>query len=133
MTDEVQLSQDVAAAKMLKRSVNLCPSADVGMNVKLKLDKVDRGPADSPAILCVVLEKREDSAVKLGCSKGRLQGWWFSNSYAIVKQSILQAENVPNQEFQSLRTANGSISQFGTQGHVHCNCTKGGVTNERAC
>ena len=113
---------------MIRLAQEKAPIAAVGDNVSLAIDKVDHGPCDMPSIVC--LEVFDDGSVKLGCRKDVLEGRYFCNQYRLNKAKTIAVEDVPNMTFKSVWALNGAISQFGTQGHLHCNCS-GNCLNEK--
>jgi hypothetical protein len=122
MRKSVDRLQEKAAASMMRKSVLRAPPSKVGDTVSLLVDKVDRGPTDPPSLVCVVLQQHDDGSVTLGCRAGRLAGKFHRNCYKICPESILSAEEVPDNEIFSVRNAVAELSKFNGHGYTRCGC-----------
>ena len=93
----------------------------VGDSVMLRVPKVDRGPTDSPNLICVILREKND-VFQVGCEKGIIKGWYGPETLIPMKTSFLRTSDVDGNIFLSLRHRHAVSKTTGGQGYTKCNC-----------
>ena len=96
-------------------------SAAVGQTVGLRIPNVDRGKADLPNILAVVI-KEDTGFYTLGTRAGTLKSKYTCIEFEVCRSFLLQIEDVPDKTV-SLRKAVAELSSGGGQGYLRCDCT----------
>ena len=120
--------QEALAKRMVRDSDNRLQPLQVGDNVRVPVDRVDRGRADPPYLTGVVTELVHDK-YRVGTSSGTLNQLFARSQLEKCKQVHLAPEDVADPVL-SVRSANAAQSIGGGQGHERCTC-KGGCKNNR--
>jgi len=117
---DVDLRQSEAAGQMIHSNMKL-RSAEVGQTVRLRIPNVDRGKADLPNILAVVLEE-DEGFYSLGSLAGKLMYKYTCNEFEVCRSFLIKIADVPDKNI-SLRKAVAELSLGGGQGFLRCDCT----------
>ncbi|CAJ0947559.1 unnamed protein product, partial [Mesorhabditis belari] len=121
-------SQQKQADKMLEKSKNRFGPVEVGMTVRLPIDVVNRPKIGHASLFGLVLSS-EEGLYQIGTKNEVLQQKLTQNQFEPANNNFLSADDVPSQN-TTFRSAIGTESLSGTQGHKHCNCPNG-CTNGR--
>lgn len=133
---------------MLKSTENRYGHVEVGANVRIPIDAVDRGKTDPRNVLGVVMENN-GGYYKIGTQhgfffskinlnknekyKGVLSHKLVRTAFATTGANHISLEDVPlTSTAISLRAASKASSQHGGQGFKHCNC-QSGCANRCGC
>jgi hypothetical protein len=121
------------AKKMLDRSVAKLKVLEVGDNVLVPVSEFDRGRADPPNLIGIVLRK-ETKGYKIGTRAGVLQGIFARNQIEMTRYKGLKADMVQDQEKElSVRTAVRALSIGKGQGKKRCTCKTGCISARCSC
>ena len=117
--------------KMCRDSDRRLPPLQIGDNVRVPVDKVDRGPLDPPNLIGVVTEHVHDK-YRIGTSSGMLNQAFSRSQVEKCKNVFITPEDVPD-PVHSVRSANAADSIIGGQGHDRCTCQQGCKDNRCKC
>ncbi|CAJ0926936.1 unnamed protein product, partial [Mesorhabditis belari] len=118
--------QEKQAEKMLLASKQRFHPVNVGDNVRITIDPVDR-PKIGHRNLMVV-----DDLYSIGTTNGVLPQMFSRNQLHPCETEFISVADVPDRT-TSFRAAVGESSVHGKQGHRHCLCTGGCSSNRCAC
>lgn len=98
-----------AAAKMLIYSRKNSPVLNIGDCVLLSVPKVDRGQADPPNIICIIIDQR-NGVNQLACKNGIINGWFGSENLSKAGATFISLDEVNKEKQLSIREAIGLTS-----------------------
>ena len=127
----VSNSQEAAAKRMTADSDKRLAPFSVGENVRIPVDKVDRGLLDHPYMIGVITEKKHGN-YKVGTTSGTLNQMFSRSQIDSCPHQFITSEQVPDKVL-SVRSANAAQSIGSGQGLVRCICLQGCKNNRCKC
>ena len=109
------------AKRMLTRSCRSLRTVNVGDNVAVPVSEFDRGKADPPNVIGVVLEMDETDGYTIGTRQGIIRGKLARNQFEFIQYKGLSPEDISSTVL-SLREIVRAQSLCGGQGYRRCHC-----------
>lgn len=108
---------------MVNGSVKKLPSLSVGDTVILSIPWNDHGGLDFATITVIIVQIKRD-VYQLGTRDGIINGWFPVTEMTKAGAQSMKIDDVPNDQFLSLREAAAHQSKTGGQGCKKCNCAE---------
>ena len=129
---EVSISQDLTAKKMTAGSDKRLAPLDLGENVRIPVEKVDRGLLDSPYLIGVITEKKHGN-YRVGTTDGTLNQMFSRSQIDKCSHNFITTDQVNKEKVLSVRSANAAQSIGTGQGLERCTCLQGCKNNRCNC
>ena len=127
----VNTNQERVAKKMKGDSDKQFQPLQVGDNVRVFVERVDRGNSDYTHLIGVVSEIVYDS-YRVGTISGTLNQLFSRSQLQKTHQTHIKLDDVPD-HLLSVRAANAAVSIGNGQGYERCTCQQGCKDNRCSC